>query len=395
MRINGENYVKNKGKDFDDALDTLIIGDREHKKPSLRQIIAHSIRYTDERINNTLKVLTLYTSLAEYELLFLFLFGITITDRSKILKSIKAEKEFKKRIEKKQSKNELELSNEIINDKLLELEMRKKTLNLNFNYDRDLNEINTIKYEIGSVSSRITELSLRKKIILEAEAELRTTKSDIDLQQLRRIYSQASEYIANLQKTFEDLVAYHNNMVIEKIRFLTQDIPEIDQQILALSEELRRLLAREEQLAIKIANSDTFSDLEVIIAELNESYHRKGEIENSLKQIDEVNQKINSLEADLVNIDVDVFSNEFQEKIKSQLKKFNKFFSEVSTELYGESYGVTFGVKEEQKTGKNIYTFDSFNANSSSGKNKVKFCALIWHISCLPTKRTSQCFILF
>ncbi|MFD2881078.1 hypothetical protein ACFTAO_42675 [Paenibacillus rhizoplanae] len=70
---------------------------------------------------------------------------------------------------------------------------------------------------------------------------------------------------------------------MKKIRFLTQDIPEIDQQILALSEELRRLLAREEQLAIKIANSDTFSDLEVIIAELNESYHRKGEIENSLK----------------------------------------------------------------------------------------------------------------
>ncbi|MFD2881077.1 DUF2326 domain-containing protein [Paenibacillus rhizoplanae] len=66
-----------------------------------------------------------------------------------------------------------------------------------------------------------------------------------------------------------------------------------------------------------------------------------------------------------------MFSNEFQEKNKkSQLKKFNKFFSEVSTELYGESYGVTFGVKEEQKNGKNIYTFDSFNANSSSGKKQ-------------------------
>jgi uncharacterized protein YydD (DUF2326 family) len=370
MSINGENLPGNDGKDFENKLDTLIIGERQEKKPSFRQIISHSIRYTDERINNTLKVLSAYTSLAEYEILYLYLFGITITDRSKILKKIKTEKEYKKRIEKKQSKFELELSLAMIEDTLSNLEIKKKTLNINYNYDEDLSNLNETKYQISTISSKISELSLRKKIIREAEEELMANKSNIDLQQLKMIYNQASKHMANLQKTFEELVTYHNNMIVEKIRFITQDIPDIESEISALHNSLKKLLSQEEELTTKIAKSDTFKDLEAIINELNENYQRKGEIENSISQIDEVDNKVSSLEEELDIIDQGVFSGDFQEKIKDQLKKFNKYFSEVSNELYGEHYGISFKVKEDKKTGKGIYVFDSFNANSSSGKKQ-------------------------
>ncbi|WP_235846479.1 DUF2326 domain-containing protein [Neobacillus drentensis] len=370
MSINGENLPGNDGKDFENKLDTLIIGERQEKKPSFRQIISHSIRYTDERINNTLKVLSAYTSLAEYEILYLYLFGITITDRSKILKKIKTEKEYKKRIEKKQSKFELELSLAMIEDTLSNLEIKKKTLNINYNYDEDLSNLNETKYQISTISSKISELSLRKKIICEAEEELMANKSNIDLQQLKMIYNQASKYMENLQKTFEELVSYHNNMIVEKIRFITQDIPDIESEISALHNSLKKLLSQEEELTTKIAKSDTFKDLEAIINELNENYQRKGEIENSISQIDEVDNKVSSLEEELDIIDQGVFSGDFQEKIKDQLKKFNKYFSEVSNELYGEHYGISFKVKEDKKTGKGIYVFDSFNANSSSGKKQ-------------------------
>jgi uncharacterized protein YydD (DUF2326 family) len=370
MRINGKNYPKNDGKDFENELDRIIIGERQEEKPSFRQIIAHSIRYTDDRINKTLKVLSGYTSNAEYEILYLFLFGISSTDRSKILKKISTEKEFKKRIEKKRSKNELELSLAMINDTLANLERKKGSLNINPNYEEDLISLNETKYKISKISSQISELNLRKKIIQEAEEELKANKSNIDLQQLKFIYNQASQFMSNIQKTFEELVAYHNNMIVEKIRFITQDIPEIEQNVFILNTRLKDLLDQEKELTTKIAKSDTFKDLENIITELNENFQRKGEIENSLTQIDEVDKKIVSLEQEISTIDKGIFSDNFKEKLKNQLVKFNRYFSVVSNDLYAENYGISFNVKKDKKTSKDIYVFDSFNANCSSGKKQ-------------------------
>ncbi len=370
MRINGKNYPKKDGKEFENVLDNLIIGERQQAEPSFRQIIAHSIRHNDDRINKTLKVLSTFTSKAQYEILYLFLFGISSKDRSKILKKISTEKEFKKRIEKKRSKNELELSLAMIIDTIEKFELKKGSLNINHNYEADLRKLNEAKYRISKTSSKISELSLRKKIILEAEEELISNKSDIDLQQLKLIYKQASENMSSLHKTFEELVAYHNNMIVEKIRFITQDIPEIEGTISILNDDLKKLLMEEKTLTTKIAKSDTFKDLELIITELNENYQRKGEIENSLTQINEVENKIVSLEEEISSIDEGFFSDKFKEKIKDQLVKFNKYFSNVSNELYGESYGISYDVNLDKKTGKNVYVFDSFNANSSSGKKQ-------------------------
>ncbi|EMX0192992.1 DUF2326 domain-containing protein [Bacillus cereus] len=368
MSINGEKFTND--KDFENELDKLIIGEREESKPTFRQIISHSIRYSDERINNTLKVLSSYTSRAEYEILYLYLFGISITDRSKIIKKIATEIEFKKRIEKKQSKTKLELSLAMIDDMIFKLEQKKTTLNINYNYDEDLNNLNKIKYQISNISSKISELSLRKEIIREAEEELLENESNIDLQQLKLIYNQARENMENIQKTFDELVHYHNKMIVEKIRFITQDIPGIEEELLDLNSTLENLLYKEKELAAKIAKSDTFKDLEVIITALNENYQRKGEFENALSQIQETEDKITFLEEELNAIDQGVFSDKFQEEIKNKLKKFNKEFSIVSNEVYGEQYGISFSVEVDKKTSKSIYVFDSFNANSSSGKKQ-------------------------
>lgn len=370
MSINGENFIKNQGKEFEYELGKIILGEKQVTKPSFRQIIAHSIRYSDDRINKTLKVLSVFTSLPEYESLYLYLFGISIPDRSKILSKISTEKEFKKRIVKKQSKTELELSLELIEDKISGLEFKKKTLNINYEYEEDLSNLNETKYQISSISTKITELNLRKKIILEAEEELKDNKSNIDLKQLERVYNQANKHMSSIQKTFEELVEYHNKMLVEKIRFITQDIPAIEAEISSLNINLNKLLALEEELATKIAKSDTFKDLEKIIDELNNHHQRKGEIENSLSQIDEVDKKVENLEEELSEIDQGLFSDKFKEKIKGKLVKFNKYFSKVSNELYGEQYGISFDVKVDKKTGKDIYVFDSFNANSSSGKKQ-------------------------
>lgn len=230
MSINGENLTKNSGKDFERKLDELIIGKREILSPSFRQLIAHYIRYQNDRINNTLKVLNTFTTNFEYETLYLFMFGLPVSDRSQLNTKLKGEQEHKKRLEKLHSKNELEMQLDIVRNNIFELNKKKSNLNINENYRQELEELNDLKYRVSTISSRISELTLREQLLLETEEELKQDMSNINLPELREIYTIAKN-ISSIHTTFEQLVEYHNKMIIEKIRFVTQDIPRIQSLI--------------------------------------------------------------------------------------------------------------------------------------------------------------------
>ncbi|ETT53137.1 hypothetical protein C162_07789 [Paenibacillus sp. FSL R7-269] len=370
MSVNGVNYPKNNGKDFEKKIDLLLIGEREVLKPTLRQLLAHYVRYQNNRINNTLRVLNTFTTNFEYETLNLFMFGLPVSDRSQLNTKLKGEQEYKKRLEKKHSKNELELQLDIVKNNIVALEKRKNNLNINENYKQELEELNDLKYRVSSVSSRIGELKLREQLLIETEEELQSDMSDINLPELREIYRTAKKDISNIQSTFEQLVEYHNKMILEKIRFVTQDIPRIRSSIEEYKQILTGLLNEENNLSKKIAGSDTFQDLEDIIGDLTKSYQRVGELDNGIEQLESVEKNIKNLSEEIELLDGDRFSEEFQEKLKIKLKEFNSVFADVSSELYGEQYGITFTIKEDNKTKQNYYHFESFNANTSSGKKQ-------------------------
>lgn len=69
--INGINI---KDEAFETELERAILG-IQIIKPTFRQIISHNIRYSDQSISDVLKTINAFTSDAEYETLYLFLFG--------------------------------------------------------------------------------------------------------------------------------------------------------------------------------------------------------------------------------------------------------------------------------------------------------------------------------
>ena len=115
-------------------------------------------------------------------------------------------------------------------------------MNINPNFAADMDELTQVKYNINGISSDINSLRLRRDLILETERELDTQKSTIDLTQLELIYKQAGALIPNLQHTFEELVVYHNQMLDNKVRFISKSLPKINGQLDSLQEELQRLL---------------------------------------------------------------------------------------------------------------------------------------------------------
>ena len=368
--INGEPILE---KDFENKLMSLLIPNQKSEKPSFRQIISHNIRYKDENINNTLKTLSKYTSDYEYETLYLFLLGCNFNSgarRQAIATKLKQEENYKARLEKNQSKESYEIALTILDDEILELDKKKKTFNINENFEQDLEELNKIKYKINKLSSEVVKLGIRKDLIEEAKENMENSTTNIDLKQLKALYNEAKLNISGIQKTFEDLVNYHNTMIVEKLKFITEDLPSLNERIRLENIKLNKLLEEEKLVSKKIAKSDSFEELEKIIAKLNEKYMLKGEFESTISNLNEVEENINRLKNELSNIDNYLFSDEFKELLKSQIKKFNKFFSTVSNELYGESYVLGFSEETNKKTNQTFYKFNSFNLNMSSGKKQ-------------------------
>src|SRR5699024_9292908 len=179
-------------------------------------------------------------------------------------------------------------------------------------------------------------LSIRKDIIVEAQKEMLESVSNIDVKQLRILYSEVESNLGKMTKTFEDLVNYHNKMIVEKVNFITKDLPKLEEQIQIEQTKLKEKLKVEKILTEKISKSDSFEELEKLIASLNEKHRKKGEYESIISQIDEVSDNITKLDEDLNKIDEILYSEEFEEKLKAQLSKFNKHFSDISYEIYDE-----------------------------------------------------------
>lgn len=368
-KINGKAVLD---KDFEDELEKNIMPDKDVEKPTFRQIISHNIRYKDDSINNTLKTLDKFTSDVEYETLYLYLLGCTFNEGAKkqaLVTKISQEKTFRERLEKKQTKTTYEIALDLVDDEIAALNEKKASFNLNETLEKDLEELNIVKYNINKTSALISKLEIRKNLIEESRKDLEQSISHIDLQQLRLIYEEVTENISGIQKTFEDLVAFHNNMVIEKVKYISQDLPELMSKLKDSQEELSLLLKQEKELTDKVAKGDSFEELEKIIFELNEKYRIKGEYESVISQLNEVEENIDTLNEQIDNIDNYLFSGDFETLLKEQVKKFNKIFSNISQELYGEKYALTFK-KETNKKEQQFYKFNAFNANMSSGKKQ-------------------------
>ncbi|MBI9075153.1 MAG: DUF2326 domain-containing protein [Desulfatibacillum sp.] len=368
QRIDGKDKTDD---EFEETLTDLLFPGHFGKKPTFRQIIAHNIRYEDLSINNTLKNLNRYTRDDEYETLYLFLFGCDFDQgdtKQELRAQIDIEEKFRKRLESEQTKSAYEAALTLIQTDIDELERQKASLNLNPNFESDLENLNKIKYQINLTSSEIGRLELRRELILEAQMEMQAGKSNIDLQQLQQIYQQATSLVSGLQKTFQDLYNFHNQMVESKIKFIVKGLPDIDAKLAIQRDHLNRFLAKEADLSSVIIQSDSFNVLEQLIVELNAKYQKKGDYENTLRQLSSVESKLNDLNTNLIAIDNELFSDEFAFKIKEQINKFNRHFSSVSNELYNEKYALKVDTKTVKE--RRLYEFTAFNLNFSSGKKQ-------------------------
>lgn len=366
--VNGEQILD---KDFENTLLNLFFPGVVYNKPSFRQIISHNNRYTDDKIQYTLKTLDKYTKESEYETLNLFLLGCDVSNgeqRQLLIEKIKQEESYKNRIENGMSLPTYKSALEQILSNIEALNRKKDDFGINADFERDLDLLDEIRYKINSVSSEISTLNIRRELIEESVAGFQSESSNIDIKELKKLYEEVKVNISELHKTFGELVSYHNKMIQEKIKFISSELPILKSNIAAKQAELSDLLRQESEYTSKIAKYDSFETLEDIIEDLNTAHQQQGEYETIIKQLSDIDENLSDYNAELKTISDGLFSDNFKSDLDARIERFNKFFSAVSKELYGESYFLSVDIQESK--GKKFYKFSAYNMNLSSGKKQ-------------------------
>lgn len=362
-----------KEKEFEQDLCENIFNIKDLEKPTFNQIIAHNIRYKDNRISNTLKFLNSYTSSLEYQFLFLFMFGCNFhsaNEKLKLVESLKVENSFKNKLEKEGSKNDFKFTLDILLKEINKLELKINEMDININFSELLENYNLTKNRIGTISSDLSKVNLRLTMINESLLELEKNDIKIDLDILKNLYEDSKLNINTLHKSFNEVVEYHKGMVYERKRFIGANIQELNNKKTLLESELRELLIENNKYSEQVHSFSNNYNINNLTKQLNEKYEKKGKLELQIKQLEDTENAILNIRKHINSIDLDLFSNEFIKVLDDKLKIFNDYFIKVSRFMYNEDYLISYQISTN-KDGVKFYDFSIKNAESfSTGKKQ-------------------------
>lgn len=240
---------------------------------------------------------------------------------------------------------------------------------MNENYEKELDTLNKIKSDINKLSTELGSLEFRKELIIDSKKDLENEFSEIDSQQIKFLYEEARALIPNIQKSFEDTLQFHNRMIQEKLKYITQELPELELKVSILKRKINELLAHEKHITEELRKAGVLEELQKIISELNKAFEKKGNLEeqerlweSSLNKISVIDKKLKKINEGIESVD---------DLIQQRIADFNKYFSNISFRLYGEQF-VLSSDKKDKGYDLNI---SSISGNLGTGKKKGQIAA--------------------
>lgn len=364
-KVQSINGVKVTNSLFSTTLKKAIFNTTE-EKPTFKQLKSKNIRDEKNKLVNTIRVLpqNIITD-ATYEALHLFWFGINInSSKDKLVRDKNIEEKLQKRLRKESNLSEINQSLIIVNKEIELLNSKKKSFNLNEKYEADLEKLNSIKLKLNEISTHLSRLNLRKELIAESKTDLEKDIANIDTFQIKRMYEKAQKLIPNIQKSFEETLDFHNEMIQQKIEFITEEIPNLNLEINKYKRQLNSLLIQEKKIAAFLNKSGAIEDLENLISDLNSFYEKKGNLDEQKRLWETTIENLKSINEELAKINDNIYSKD--ELIQKRIEDFNTYFSDISNRLDG----VHSLLSADNSSG--IYKFKIGNIEGNPGTGSKK-----------------------
>ena len=330
QKVNGESLGND---EFPKVLKELIFNS-QFEKPTLKQLKSKNIRDEKNKLIHTIKVLDAFTTDVEYELLFLFWLGIdSDVSKDKLVRDKNLEEKLQIRLRKESNLSQINQSLIIINKEIDDLNKKKEYFNLNEKYEDELQKLNDTKSNINITSTRLSRIELRKELIIESKTSLEEDFANINTEQIKKLYNKAKSLIPKIQRTFEETLSFHNEMIEQKISYITEELPSLEREITQEKRNLNTLLIREKTLSESLSKSGAIEDLQIIINDLNLFYERKGNLEEQKRLWEKSNESLKQINETLDKINKNIFSKD--EVIQKRIEEFNVYFSDISSRLDG------------------------------------------------------------
>lgn len=370
---NGHKYINDKllpEKKFSQELNQIIFH-LNVKNPTFRQLIPKFIRSAPEVQEKMLHFIPEEKSPIVYDLVYCTLFQIsnqTLNDEKiKLQKALKKCEQNIKSFESNSnigSLNSLKQKEILLQNELEEQYEKRKNLSYIQDYQEELEHKRKISAQIQMIENTAQSIEFEISLINNSIKNLQEEQSNIDVDILKSIYKEAHSYIPNLQKTFEDLLRFHNKMIQNKIDFIQEQLPKKEYDLKIYKEQITNLIKEKKQITINSLDEGLLDDLNIINNKIESISQQKGEVIHALnlleeqynfaksykKRLDEINSKIN------------------EDDTNKKIQKFNDIFVDYCQKLYNEK---NFMVYDGLSNGGFPIKIESLAGNSGTGKTKA------------------------
>ena len=354
-------------------LEILFHIPHSQSKISLREIIKKFVRSDSYSENNIYKILHTSKKDYAYEAIYLLLFGfpnqeiistrLILSDRIDTLK-----KELKKLSGKSnlpRLQNRLAQLQGLISDN----EEQIKNLDLPKTYEIQIDKLKSLKSRTAELSSALGNLNTKISLSQKTRNELLHSESKIDPISILKLYEEAKLLIGTIQKPFEEVLSFHNKMVLNKVKFVEQHILKLEQERNIVKYELDSLLKDQSHVLRLLDDTGTFDDLIKVREDINLLYVEKGKLVHQIDQIQKINSEIDSktIEFNEVNLTFQTYLEELNLNISEIFNK--KYFTEYTNRTHGEKLYIYYD-SENRK-----FAFDNLGGNPGDGYKKTEIIA--------------------
>lgn len=339
-----------------------ILFDSILPNPTFRQLISKFVRTDEIQLNNVLYYLP-STSKEVFESIYFFLYKFNSLENINLKQQLDEEKRLLE-IQFNYYKNDPNIpSLDFIEQGLLVMDAEihnlinlRKEINYIEKYKEELNSESNLLNEITLLQGDIELLNLQKSTLFKNLDKLTDNEVTIDLNIIQNIYSDASKFALSLNKTFEDVVSFHNQMIINRKEFINKQINEVDQKIKLLNNQLDLLIDEKKNSTIEILDKGLLNEINIINQKIDEINVSRGEYIKAQKIMKDIMSAIENIE-----IQISGLKNSTNDYIKI-LNDFNTFFTAYSEKLYGEKF-----ILVHEPNWKNLKAVKPFNIGNLKG----------------------------
>ena len=112
----------------------------------------------------------------------------------------------------------------MVNTDLDVLSEKRQKLSYMDTYREELDNKRKLTVKINEIQKNMQFLEFEIENIESSIRELSQEKKNVNFATLRAIYEEAKSYVPNLQKSYEDLVNFHNTMIQNRIDFIREQL---------------------------------------------------------------------------------------------------------------------------------------------------------------------------